>query len=126
MSKVYVITHGCYSSYHICAVTLEEDKAEMLAKHFSDGFDTAQIEEYDTDDASKFLKIKQLFMCYYWKDKNEITVAQTYYPPFAKADFTLHKTSKGAYVYVAADDKEMALEKASDLFAKFRSQEMGL
>lgn len=30
MAKVYVITKGCYSDYHICAVTLDKEKAERL------------------------------------------------------------------------------------------------
>ena len=42
--KVYVITAGCYSDYHIVAVTIDEDNA----KRFVDaGF--GEIEEYETD-----------------------------------------------------------------------------
>lgn len=123
MSKVYVITKGEYSSYHICAVTLEKDKAEMLAKHFSDSMDTAEIEEFDTDVASRFLERKRIYLCHCWEYKNEITVKKTDYIP---NDFAPHKTSNGAYVYVAADNEPIALKKASDIFAKFRSQELGL
>lgn len=123
MSKVYVITKGEYSSYHICAVTLEKDKAEMLAKLFSDSMDTAEIEEFDTDVVSRFLEHKRIYLCYYWEYKNEITVRKTDNIP---NDFAPHKTCNGAYVYVAADDEPMALKKASDLFAKFRAQELEL
>ena len=56
--KVYVITQGCYSDYHICAVTLDKDKAEQLRKMYTakesrygySSSDVAEIEEYETDD----------------------------------------------------------------------------
>lgn len=48
--KAYVITQGCYSDYHICAVTLDKEKAEHLRKlalcHDSD---YVEIEEYELD-----------------------------------------------------------------------------
>ena len=34
MATVYVITSGCYSDYHICAVSLDLKKAEMLKKFY--------------------------------------------------------------------------------------------
>lgn len=46
---VYVITKGCYSDYHICGVTFDKDRAEKLVKFYSDGYDDAEIEEYDTE-----------------------------------------------------------------------------
>ena len=48
--KVYVITAGCYSDYHICAVTLDANKAEKLRRFFCDGHDTADIEEFEEDE----------------------------------------------------------------------------
>ena len=43
--KVYVITDGCYSDYHIVAVTLDEDNA----KRFVDA-GLGDIEEFETDE----------------------------------------------------------------------------
>lgn len=48
--KIYVITSGCYSDYHIDAVTDNKYKAEFLKLKFSDEHDEANIEEYDTDE----------------------------------------------------------------------------
>lgn len=48
--KYYVITVGCYSDYHICAVTLDANKAEKLRRFFCDGYDTADIEEFEEDE----------------------------------------------------------------------------
>lgn len=50
MAKVYVITAGSYSDYHICAVSLDPQKAEVLAKFYTKhGYDEAGVEEYDAD-----------------------------------------------------------------------------
>lgn len=46
---VYVVTKGCYSDYQICGVALDKDRAEKLVRFYSDGYDDAQIEEYDTE-----------------------------------------------------------------------------
>ena len=43
--KVYVLTDGCYSDYHIIAVTIDEDNA----KRFADA-GLGEIEEYETDE----------------------------------------------------------------------------
>ena len=50
MAKVYVITAGSYSDYHICAVSLDPQKAEVLAKFYTEhGYDQAGVEEYEAD-----------------------------------------------------------------------------
>lgn len=50
MAKVYVITAGSYSGYHICAVSLDPKKAEVLAKFYTEhGYDQAGVEEYEAD-----------------------------------------------------------------------------
>lgn len=48
--KIYIITMGRYSDYHICAVATDEKQAEKLAKMYSNNFDTAGVEEYDTEE----------------------------------------------------------------------------
>lgn len=48
--KYYVITSGCYSDYHICAVTSDANKAEILRRLYCDGYDVAQIEEFEEDE----------------------------------------------------------------------------
>lgn len=47
--KIYVITQGIYSDYHICGVATTKEKAEMMQKFFSTDYDKAEIETYDTD-----------------------------------------------------------------------------
>lgn len=55
--KVYVITAGAYSDYHIEAVTLDPDKAELLRKLHS-GYDEAHIEEFDTEEEADIISQK--------------------------------------------------------------------
>lgn len=46
--KIYIVTSGCYSDYHIDAVFLEKEQAEYYCASYAS--DEANIEEYDTDD----------------------------------------------------------------------------
>ena len=55
--KAYVITKGEYSDYKIYAVTLDKEQAELLKAEYSDKWDEAFIEEYDTDRFS--IRIRQ-------------------------------------------------------------------
>jgi len=51
--KVYVITSGRYSDYHINAVAVDPDRAELLRKWYSRSeswSDEPRIEVYDTED----------------------------------------------------------------------------
>lgn len=51
MAKVYVITCGEYSDYHICAVCSTRERAEELRPLYSNRYDIAEIEEYEMDKA---------------------------------------------------------------------------
>lgn len=54
LKKVYVITRGAYSDYHICAVAATKEIAEKLRKIYSDEYSwaaDARIEEYDLNEA---------------------------------------------------------------------------
>lgn len=52
--KIYVITAGEYSDYHIVAVTTDKEKADNFVKIHNESkrfyYDDAYVEEYDTDD----------------------------------------------------------------------------
>lgn len=55
--KVYVITAGVYSDYHICCVCIDRETAERRKKLFSDKYEEAEIEEFDTDEYEEFVKV---------------------------------------------------------------------
>ena len=53
--KVYVLTSGEYSNYHIVGVLLDEEQARIAAEVMSDRHDDVEVETYDTDEL-KFIK----------------------------------------------------------------------
>ena len=119
---IYVITRGEYSDYHICAVTTEKEVAEDLKRKFSDRWDEARIEKYDTE-TYKLYKFEKMYCCY---DANGIIIAsETEYDFFET--FTIKKNINGdLWVYVNADNEQDALKIASDKFAKYRAEQLGL
>lgn len=124
--KIYVITKGCYSDYHICAVATDKGKAELLADKFSDRYESAEIEEYDTDFSETILSFSDIYNCFYHEKEKRIYVAPGSYEYFEKDDLIPQKRHSGLYVVVNADDEEMALKKASDIFAKYRAENLNL
>lgn len=55
MSKVFVVTQGCYSDYHICRAFSSKDLAEQWIgdrKEKDEYYDDMGIEEYELDDFS--------------------------------------------------------------------------
>lgn len=73
--KIYVITKGEYSDYHICAVTTNPDDAEVLKTRFSAGsWGDATIEEYDTDDNKDVLANKNLYLVSFYENGNVYNV----------------------------------------------------
>ena len=62
MATVYIITSGEYSDYHICAVTLDRDRAEKLKGLYAaiENNDYTDIEEYELDAVDKRFTESQL------------------------------------------------------------------
>ena len=125
---VYVITSGDYSDYHICAVTLEKEKAEELRKIYTDRWNEGQIEIFDTDDyyvengrfyrvtfeTHSYIKVEEILPVEL-KDRNKVWKLKN------------PKTYQTIYsVRVKAKDEEHAKKIASDLVAQYKAQEQGI
>lgn len=54
--KIYVITKGEYSDYHIVGVAIDKEKAKRIAEVNSETWSKANVEEYDTDAHDEALK----------------------------------------------------------------------
>ena len=125
--KIYVITKGAYSDYHICGVATDPDIANELAKKCTDSYDTAYVEVYDTEDNAETLRFNGRYFCQYHKEDNRIEIQRASSFDYFEASHLVPKETRyGYYVTVNADDDEMALKKASDIFAKYRAEKMGL
>lgn len=125
--KIYVITKGYYSDYHICAVTIDKNKAELLKEKFSDEYwGDAVIEEFDTDEEEEVLKFEKVFDCLYCEENNEIEISEESIDYFRPSNLIITKNNLGLHTYVLANNEEDALKIASDKFSKYRSEKMGL
>lgn len=48
--KLYAVTKGCYSDYHIITLTTSKERAKRMAVLYSDRFEEAKVEEYEEGD----------------------------------------------------------------------------
>lgn len=122
--KVYVITSGCYSDYHIDAVTDDKEKAEFLKLKFSDEYDEANIEEYDTD---KY-QVEGLPNQLYWK----VIVFKKSKPiirPMLSGEvkfLVYNDNHELCEAVVIAKTKEQALKIVRDKYAQYLSEKLDL
>lgn len=125
--KVYVITSGEYSDYQINAVTLDKKQALLLKAKYSDDWDEACIEEYDTDDykievgegykpmwAVEFYS-NEINRCYTIACKN-----------YKHGSACKHSFDNGITVFVEAKDEEHARKIAKDMYMKMLSEQNNL
>lgn len=113
--KVYVITKGEYSDYHICAVATDYEKACILQKRFSDKYDTAEIEEFDTEDFNDIYAKKILYSVRFDSNGTVTNVYERDIDCFDPKDNPVQMCwGKEVLVYVFAFDKESAVKIAAE------------
>jgi hypothetical protein len=125
--KIYVVTQGEYSDYHIITATTDKSVAEAVAKKFKDSsYCEAAVEEYE--DAEIMLKpcwviwfkqdgsvdeAENASDCYYTYGE----IGQCHRPKF-RPDLLR--------VIVSADNEAAAIKIAAERRAKFLAEEEGL
>lgn len=120
--KVYVITCGSYSDYQICAVTEDLEKAKLLKIKYSDSYDEAEIEEYETEDNVIEADFKKL----YWKIRvckktGEVIHCHSFYQLGYKN--TGITTYSSVYEVIAmAENEEKAKKIAFDMIARKKEE----
>ena len=133
--KIYIITKGSYSDYHICAVSTDKKKAEILRKAFDDNDDwrKAQIETYETDQfLTEIENGMKLYLCGVKDDGGmSIITYESDLDYIVPSDFKVRKYTKGNMapgygVNVFAKDKEHACKIAADKIAEFKAREEGI
>lgn len=125
--KVYVITKGEYSDYMICDVTLDKEQAELLKIDYSDRWEEAQIEEYDTDRykievSDDYKPVWKVEFC-----RNEMRGCYAFTGENVKHG-TVYNTGlfDTTYVYVNAKDEEHAKKIAKDIYMKWLAEQNDL
>ena len=124
--KVYAVTEGCYSDYHICGITLDKEAAEAFVEKYPD----CNIEEYDTDDIEFVKRGCTLYCIVLNKDGDliEINEAEGYYLDWINCVHEIRRRNAsgrwrntGLYkVTVSAVDEDHAVKIAADLIAQYR------
>lgn len=124
--KVYVITRGEYSDYHICGVTLEKEKAKQVAEMMHKNSDMyvyreIYIEEYETDMFDAFLRGGKAWHVWY-KHSGELHAklySDSYVDYVDYNEVTENHYSKRYEVYVVAKDEEHAKKIGKDLIMQY-------
>lgn len=138
--KVYVITTGEYSDYQINAVTVDKKQAELLKIRYSDEWEEACVEEYDTDDHKievsdifknmyrvSFDKNHEIYCCYAIGHRN----AKHGQINDDRSWFTYGDGSRSCFnycvtVFVEAKDEDHAKKIAKDIYMKWLAEQNDL
>lgn len=114
--KVYVITKGEYSDYHICAVVTDYDKAQILQEQFSDKWDTADIEEFDTEIYNDVCKGKNLYSIHFNKNGNvkNVSIEGLEFFETENNPVTISGNGNSVRVHVFAFDEKSAIKIAAE------------
>ena len=126
--KLYAVTKGDYSDYHIITLTADKEAAKKIAKMFSDGeYDEAKVEEYED---GKIILGKKLYFVRV-VDGNVDDVAEDL------SDYYLFDTSVLCghiyggkkmlyYTHVLTDTAEKAEKIGKDRIMKYIAEKEGL
>ena len=125
--KVYVITRGNYSDYEICAVSLDKNNAEKLARLYSGMWD-AEVEEYETDQYVPFLFNKPAIKVHFYPqgevaawaiDPGEAVEGYIQVNEYFNGDIDITFD-------IYADNKERAIKIAADRRAEYIARKQGI
>ncbi len=119
--KIYAITKGNYSGYHICALTVDKEKASRLREIYSDSYEDANIEEY-YDGEGKDISV----LWEYCENKAGYTHTVLYDRNDVREHVEFYPESSTFYVYVFANDREHAEKKAHDMIAEYKARKEGI
>lgn len=124
--KIYVVTKGQYSDYHIVAATLDKEKAERMAKRFSDKWDECEVEEYEDGD----IDFRPYWDVRFKKATSDIvrcdalgSLDECYIHDLYTFDTDINRNLR---VVVAADTSEEAIKIASEKRAEYLAKKEGV
>lgn len=135
--KVYVITAGDYSDYHIVAVTEDKEKADNYVKEHNERLnEDAYAEEYDTDDFdivvadrdAKYFLVRGNWN--YYNECIDITCYESNYVEYIanrnRPFYSLMGKINYWIYYCPAEDQEHAIKKATDWAAQQKAEQKGV
>ena len=125
--KVYVLTCGEYSCYHIVGVLLDEEQAKIAAEVMSDRYNDVEVETYDTDEL-KFIKPSWKYWTIAFSERDHAIVdafRDDYYLD-ALGEPRLCAINHRWYVDVYAENEDHATKNASDRLNKYLAEQSNL
>lgn len=127
--KLYAVTKGCYSDYHIITLTADKSRAKRIAKIYSDRWGEAQVEEYEDGDAGDF---RTPYDVLFYKN-GSISAYMREYDEFWKAErkkvYHYGSDPMGTVkceVYVLAESEEQAIKIAIDHLTQLKAEKEGI
>lgn len=115
--KIYAVTKGEYSDYHICALTTSAEKAEHLQKLFNEKYDEAKIETYEDGEGYEFNL--------YWYVKEGKSPELLEYT--GAEEVTVEGDYNNIYsAFLYAPDKGHAAKKAYDMIAEYKARKANI
>lgn len=121
--KIYVVTKGDYSDYHIITATTDEATAKKIAEDFSNEWGEAEVEIYE--DAKTYFK-KSWFVRFDTKGHvSELRENRDEYA-YQYINRCYFDVNKGVYIYVCADDANSAVKIAAEKRAEFLARKAGI
>ena len=128
--KIYVITEGDHSDYHIVGVATDLEMAKKIQNYINrEKWSYAEIEEYDTEEWKQLVNDNRPI--YYVKETEDgglyaSQISYDYTDRYKSANMIMTDSDGRLKVYVLANDYKHALKIASDLFAKYKAEKEGL
>ena len=125
--KLYAVTKGDYSDYHIITLTADKKAAKEIAKMFSDGeYDKAKVEEYE--DGKIIVGEKLYFVRVVDGNVDDVVVSNSDYDLFNTSVFPFYmdRGKKNYYTHVLADTAEKAAKIGKDRIMKYIAEKENL
>lgn len=123
--KIYIITAGCYSDYHICAATTDKEKAERLKVLFKDSYNGSEIEEYEDGMFDRVLFDQYKPYRVFFKQNGSVYAVSESEIEYFKEEVYIPRYGDGI-VGCFARDETHARKIAIDRYAKAKAERLGL
>ena len=124
--KVYVVTEGDYSDYHIVGVCTSKESAERIRELASRDFHEAQIEEYEADKFNIEPTYNYYEVSVYKNGSAVVNISKFIFDPHEVRDYRNAKCTCAFSVDVFAQDEEHAKKIAFDLIAEYKAKKEGI
>lgn len=124
--KLYAVTKGDYSDYHIITLTADKEAAKKIAKMFSDGCDEAKVEEYE--DGKAIVGKEVYFVRVVDGNVDDVSVSNSEYSLFDTSVYDCRAFARKGmyYTHVLTDSAEKAAKIGKDRIMKYIAEKENL